>query len=115
MNAGLPGIGISGVFYIVSALLMPFAEAARAVRRQPRRRPWRTVFAHWTVAAVMVAAMYGTARLLMFVLRVTGHDVADGRLWSGVVMSLIPFVLVLGAVQLVAVVRGRGRDDRVTR
>ena len=107
MNAGLPGIGISGVFYIVSALLMPFTEAVRALRGKSRRRPWRAVFTHWVIAASMVAAMYGTGRILTLVLRATGHRVAASDLWSSVIVALMPFVIVLGAVQLVTVLRGR--------
>jgi hypothetical protein len=40
MTAGLPGTGIGGLFYLISALLMPFREAFRLVigRSNPERR-----------------------------------------------------------------------------
>jgi hypothetical protein len=106
VNAGLPGIGISGVFYIVSALVMPFVEAVRAVRGR-RRRPWPTILSHWVVAAGMIAAMYGAGRLMVFVLRATGHRIADGNIWGTVLVSIAPFVIVLAAVELVTVLRRR--------
>jgi hypothetical protein len=35
MTAGLPGTGIGGLFYLVSALLMPFVTLFRAMRGRP--------------------------------------------------------------------------------
>jgi hypothetical protein len=100
MNAGLPGIGISGVFYILSALFMPMTEAYRAARGRPRRRPWGAVLRHWAIAVAMIAAMYGTGRLLTFILRAFGHVVVSGSVWATVLLSIVPFVLVFAVIEL---------------
>jgi MFS family permease len=110
MNAGLPGIGLSGVFYILSALLMPVAEAARAVRGRPRRRSWSDVLAHWTIAAAMIAAMWSAGFGVTVLLRAAGHDVRDGNLWRSLLFIMIPFAIVFVAVTLIG--RVRRRTDR---
>lgn len=108
MNAGLPGIGLSGVFYILSALLMPVAEAGRVLSRRPRRRSWGAVLAHWTIAAAMIAAMWMAGFGMTVLLRAAGYDVRDGELWSSLVYILAPFVAVFGAVTLIGAIRSGG-------
>src|SRR5512132_2789907 len=64
MNAGLPGAGIGGMFYMLSAIAMPFHAARRAVRRwrdphlvdEPPVR-WRPVFRQFMIAVGIVAAL----------------------------------------------------------
>lgn len=43
MTVGIPGAGIGGAFYLVSALLMPLRESVRSVRRGSGSGRWRTV------------------------------------------------------------------------
>jgi hypothetical protein len=43
MNAGLPGTGIGGVFYLVSALFMPFFELFKTLRGESNLERWRDV------------------------------------------------------------------------
>jgi hypothetical protein len=43
--AGLPGLGISGLFYLLGALLMPAVEVLRRASGRNAPRPWRTVIA----------------------------------------------------------------------
>lgn len=111
MNAGLPGIGLSGVFFIVSALLMPVAEVGRTLRGRRTGRSWRSILAHWFVAVGMIAAMWGAGRLLTFALDAVGYEVADG-IWTSAAFSLVLFMLVFTAVELVALRRlSRDRGD----
>lgn len=56
MNAGLPGIGIASLFFVISALLMPVVELARTVRGQSSRERWRGVAHDWLLAVAMVGA-----------------------------------------------------------
>ena len=112
MNAGLPGIGISGVFYILSALVMPVAESVRVIRGRPRRSSWSGVLTHWAIAVAMIAAIYGAGRLLTLVLRATGRDVADGSMWATILISLAPFVVVFALVELFVASRSRPASDR---
>ncbi|MEA2622113.1 MAG: UDP-glucose 4-epimerase [Chloroflexota bacterium] len=59
MIVGLPGAGISGIFYLVCVFLMPF----NAVWQQARGRElpaghWRRIARHWLVGAGIVAVLY---------------------------------------------------------
>src|SRR5438876_5809402 len=57
MTAGLPGVGIGGLFYLLSALLMPFIELGRTVRGRSSLERWRLVARQWLVAVGMIAAL----------------------------------------------------------
>ncbi len=46
MIAGVPGIGISGLFYLLSAFLMPFFELALTVRGKSNMKRWKFVAKH---------------------------------------------------------------------
>ena len=58
MSVGLPGSGIGGIFYLLSALWMPCAGAWRAVRRQPVRLGM--VARQTSLALGMIAALFAT-------------------------------------------------------
>src|SRR5512145_2018497 len=58
MSVGLPGSGIGGIFYLLSALWMPCAGAWRAVRGQPVRL--RMVAKQTLLALGMIAALFAT-------------------------------------------------------
>lgn len=62
MIAGLPGTGLAGLFFILSALAMPFVQVARAARGGPGRA-WRLVVTHVGIAVGMVVAVDAAARL----------------------------------------------------
>ena len=82
MNAGLPGTGIGGIFYLASALAMPLREAYRRVRgRSPGRGNWRVVAAQLAIAGGILAAMWVTGWLL-------GHALAAARPIAGLGTSL---------------------------
>lgn len=62
MTAGIPGVGIGGLFYLLSALLMPVDEAARAVRRSATPSRWsivlrQSLLALWIVVSIAVAGV----------------------------------------------------------
>ena len=56
MNAGLPGVGIAGLFFVVSALVMPFVELVRTVAGRSSAERWRGVAHDWLLAVAMLAA-----------------------------------------------------------
>jgi hypothetical protein len=58
MNPGLPGTGIGGLFYILSALWMPVCEVLRR-RRGDAPKPWPLVARQFGIAVGVVAAMTG--------------------------------------------------------
>ncbi len=63
MNAGLPGTGIGGIFYLASALAMPLREAYRRVRGRAAGNR-RVVAAQLAIAGGILGAMWVTGRLL---------------------------------------------------
>ena len=57
MAAGLPGVGLSGLFFIASALLMVPLELVRTVRGRSSLARWATVLRHFATAIVMIGAL----------------------------------------------------------
>lgn len=70
MIAGLPGTGLGGLFFILSALAMPFVQVVRAARGQADARTWRLVVRHVGIAGAMVVAIDVAARLLRLIVTV---------------------------------------------
>lgn len=64
MTAGLPGTGIGGVFYLVSALLMPFVELFRTLRGESSVERWLIVARQLTMATAIIAGMWLMGLLL---------------------------------------------------
>jgi hypothetical protein len=57
MNAGLPGVGIGGLFYLLCALLMPFVELGRTFAGRSSAERWRSVAVQFVMALAMVATV----------------------------------------------------------
>lgn len=57
MSAGLPGVGLSGVFFIVSALLMVPLEVARTLRGRSSLARWIGVLRQLAIAVTMIACV----------------------------------------------------------
>jgi hypothetical protein len=116
MTAGLPGTGIGGLFYLVSALLMPFVTLVRAVRGRPVL-PGEAFRQAGTAVGILVA-MWITGALLAMV----RLDDADAERLAQMMQDLFvaPALLaltVLGAVVLTVesvafVARQRQRASR---
>lgn len=60
MNAGLPGTGIGGLFYILLALLMPLRELYLTARGRSSRERWLLVLQQLMIAVGIVAALGAT-------------------------------------------------------
>lgn len=67
-NAGLPGTGLGGLFYLLLAFAMPVVEAVQTVRGRSSRARWRRVGAQFALACgivvVTVASMVALGRLV---------------------------------------------------
>ncbi len=62
MNVGLPGTGIGGLFYLVTALCMPLLELARTLwRGQLDVHRWRVAWLQASLAGAILGGMYATA------------------------------------------------------
>jgi hypothetical protein len=110
MNPGLPGTGIGGLFYILSALWMPICEVWRRSRGDAPRH-WLLVARQFAIAVGVVAAMSGvfwaldTALMLREVAAHaagTGHLILSVRVSALVVTSGV-LVSVISTVHLVRV------------
>jgi len=70
MTAGLPGTGIGGMFYLISALATPLWEAYLRLRGR-RSRGWRLVVAQTAIACAILAGLWATGWLLGLALSVS--------------------------------------------
>lgn len=64
MSAGLPGIGLGGVFFIISALLAPFGELIRTARGRSSRARWRSVGRQLVIALTMILVVAAALGLI---------------------------------------------------
>ena len=62
MSVGLPGSGIGGVFYLLSAMWMPVHSAQRSVRG--KRAHWRMMARQTLLATLIIGALWGTGYVI---------------------------------------------------
>jgi hypothetical protein len=115
MSAGLPGLGLGGLFFVLSALLAPFVELIRTMRGRSSVAAWRAVGRQFALALTMVAAVELTLRLLYALADATG--LAGPLSDRSTVVALRPIGITLGllacvlaaakAMQLIATIRTR--------
>ena len=68
MNVGLPGTGIGGLFYLLTALLMPLFELGRTLRGGSSLQRWQRVGTQTALAVGILAGLWLTARLFQWCL-----------------------------------------------
>jgi hypothetical protein len=118
VSAGLPGLGLGGLFFLLLALLAPFVELIRTARGRSSVAAWRAVGRQFALALTMVAAVELTLRSFYALADATG---LAGPLSerSPTVLALRPIGITLGllacvlaaakALQLIATIRSRRR------
>jgi hypothetical protein len=116
VSAGLPGLGLGGLFFILSALVAPILELVRTVRGESDAASWRRVGRNFALAVVMIAAVDVTLRLAYLGLDVTG--LGDPAPAAPTALPLVPIGITAGllaavvgsakAMQLAASARSRG-------
>jgi hypothetical protein len=74
---GLPGTGLGGIFYIVSALLMPFVELTMTLRGRSSRERWRSVGLRVSLALGVLAGITLTYVALDRAIRAMARITAD--------------------------------------
>lgn len=57
MSAGIPGLGLGGLFFILSALVAPLVELVRTSRGQSSPAAWRQVGRQLAIAVTMIVAV----------------------------------------------------------
>lgn len=94
MSVGLPGFGLGGIFFIISALLGPLVEGVRHLRGNSRPGAWREVMRSFAIALLMIATIEATLVGLVSLASLLG--VADVKGGTG------PVVPPLGATAITA-------------
>ncbi len=72
MNAGLPGVGIGGVFYLVLALFMPFLELYKTIKGESSLKRWGIVVRQLVMAGSILAGMWLMGLFLGVLLTISG-------------------------------------------
>ncbi len=108
MTVGVPGTGIGGMFYLVSALAMPLRKAYRALRRRPSSAGWRVVAGQTAMTGGILAAIWVTGWLLGIAITASAAIVRPPHLLAGAHPGnvLRTAALVLSAATLAAVLLG---------
>jgi hypothetical protein len=104
MSAGLPGVGLSGVFFIVSALLMVPLEIVRTVRKRSSLARWATVLRHLAVAIAMIVCVelaYAAVRMAVDQLRLIQTQGSGKASAPHTAIHLLPFAPVLATLAVV--------------
>ena len=68
MNVGLPGTGIGGLFYLLTALLMPVVELTLTLRGRSSVTRWQIVLRQVTLALGVLRGLWATAWCLKHLL-----------------------------------------------
>ena len=113
MSAGLPGVGLSGVFFIVSALVMVPLEIARTVRGESSLARWATVLRHLAMALAMIVCVeltYAGLRWVVAALHAaTRHVGGGGKAHASVLkpafhmLPIAPVAVTLAVIALLVV------------
>jgi hypothetical protein len=117
MTAGLPGVGIGGIFYLVSALLMPVRSLGAVLRGRADEARWPTALRQAALAGGILGALWLTGLGLGWVVahlvpEATRIAVGGGRSpsevqsvirTSALALSLGTLAAVLALVQLLRV------------
>jgi hypothetical protein len=64
MTAGLPGVGIGGIFYLASAIMMPARSLVATVTGRAHEARWRVALQQASIAAGILAALWATGLAL---------------------------------------------------
>ena len=100
MSAGLPGLGLGGLFFILSALLAPFIEIGRIALGRGRAVDWHQVWRQFALALAMIAAVDLTLRSIYAI----SHLLGLGDTLRLDVVTVIPLVPVAITACLLAAV-----------
>jgi len=99
MSPGLPGLGLGGLFFVITALLAPAIELWRTVRGESSAGAWARVGRQFSLAVVMVGAIDLTLRGALALAGARGWD-------AGAVMALPGAALAITVALLAVVVVG---------
>jgi tetratricopeptide (TPR) repeat protein len=118
VTPGIPGTGIGGLFYILSAAALPLREGYRRVRKHAAGARWRVIALQQLLAAGILGGMWTTGWLLGVLVGtarphlVAGPATVSHNVWrtATFALSLATLVAVVCTVELMGLwVRQRAR------
>lgn len=68
MTAGLPGVGIGGIFYLASAIMMPVRSLLATVTGRAAEARWRVALRQAGIAAGILVALWATGLALGWII-----------------------------------------------
>jgi hypothetical protein len=68
MTAGLPGVGIGGIFYLASAIMMPVRSLVATVTGRAHEARWRVALQQAGIAAGILAVLWATGLVLGWII-----------------------------------------------
>jgi hypothetical protein len=80
MNVGLPGTGLGGIFYVLSALFAFVIEIKRWMGGEKNTARLKEACFHATIALIMIALLFGTLYLLDRAFGLYERILHDGRI-----------------------------------
>lgn len=103
MIVGVPGTGIGGMFYLVSALALPVRQVFRRTRERATAIPWRVVAGQTALAGGILGGMWATGLLLGALLTTVAraHTVSGLAPHSGNLLRTATFVVSFGTLVVV--------------
>ncbi len=69
MTAGLPGVGLGGIFYLLCALIMPFVELINTALGRTSKERWRLVVGQFSLLCLILAGCWATGLFLVFIFK----------------------------------------------
>jgi len=111
MFAGLPGIGVGTLFYVLIALLMPVFELVNVVRGTSSLERWRRIVRQFVHALSIVLSIMIAERVLLYILgqapvealnpaRLLHRELAGHSPQSFLAAPLTASLLIVGAILL---------------
>jgi hypothetical protein len=112
MSAGMPGLGLGGMFFVLSALLAPVIEIPRMLRGETPDGTWREIGRNLVISLLIIAAVDCAMRFALLVAWLVGGGSTD-RLTGLSVVPLGPLAFtglllatLLAAAKLVSLALG---------
>jgi hypothetical protein len=110
MNAGLPGTGVGGLFYLLLALLLPLVELIQTVRGKSSRKRWALVVKQTLIAWGIIASIEVIGSLLLSarnaILAASGGSVlATANSYSVFTPLMMSAITLAGVILTICIVR----------
>ena len=106
MTAGLPGVGIGGLFYLASALLMPFRSLVATLTGREAR--WPVALRQALIALATIAATWATLHVVGWLISAISPALVAGTVLGGAggvpVRNALRTAALLGSIGTLALV-----------